>query len=454
MTSRREHLSRVLERVKTEPGLARNTIVLLSLLAIAAVVGGVVLAHQRFVAPWANRQVVYAQFEATPGISPGNGQEVRIAGVIVGDIVAADVGPDGKARLTLSIERGHHLYQNARLVLRPKSPLNEMFVTIDPGGPPAREVPDGYQYPLTNTVRPVQVDEVLDHLDDNARAALTALLAESDVALTHAQVMLPGGLDATRAVSNDLRPVAEQLAVRKEKLRQLTTALAQVSKAVGGDDQRVQRLAAGLQTTLHAFGTHQPQVEQTLATLPGLLDNLKRSTDAVGDLSDQLDPTLRHLREASDAFPEALERFRGTADRLDDVVDAARPFLDAARPVVRDLRPFADNLRDALPALHGATRELDPVTRALLPYLPDVAAFTVQTRSIVSLTDANEGILRGLLQVSPDSAPALLGPNNGIRPLPAPAVPAPPGGGSAPALGGPALAPAFGAAPSTPRSGS
>lgn len=422
MTRRQEHLIRAWERVKTEPGLARNTVVLLSLLALAAVVGGVVLAHQRFVPPWENRKVVYAEFEAAPGISPANGQEVRIAGVIVGDIVGADVGPDGKARLALSIERGHHLYRNAKLVLRPKSPLNEMYVTIDPGGRPAPEVPDYYTYPIGNTVRPVQVDEVLDHLDDNARAALTSLLAESDVALAHTQADLPAGLDATRAVTNDMRPVAEQLAQRKEKIRQLITALGQISQAIGGDDQRVARLAAGLQTTLHAFGTHQPQVEQTLATLPGLVSNLNRSTDAVGKLSDQLDPTLRDLQRASDEFPKALDRFQDTADRLDDVVDAAEPFLDVARPVVRDLRPFADNLGDALPAVHAATRQLDPVTHALLPYLPDVAAFTVQTRSIVSLTDANGGILRGLLDVSPSSLPPVLGPNNGIRPLPTPGL--------------------------------
>ncbi|MDT7593237.1 MAG: phospholipid/cholesterol/gamma-HCH transport system substrate-binding protein, partial [Pseudonocardiales bacterium] len=131
--SRRERAAHAFERVKTEPGLARNTIVMFALIAIAAVVGGIILANQRFVAPWDNRQVFYASFAATPGISPGNGQEVRIAGVNVGDIVGADIDDTGHARLEMSIERGHHLYENAKLVLRPKSPLNEMYVTIAPG---------------------------------------------------------------------------------------------------------------------------------------------------------------------------------------------------------------------------------------------------------------------------------------------------------------------------------
>jgi len=442
--SRRENLARAFERVKTEPGLARNTIVMIALIAIAAVVGGIVLANQRFVAPWDNRQVFYANFEASPGISPGNGQEVRIAGVNVGDIVGADVDDTGHARLKMSIERGHRVYENAKLVLRPKSPLNEMYVTIDPGGPPAKEISDGYNFPRSNTVRPVQVDEVLDHLDDNAQAALTSLLAESDVALTNAKTDLPGGLDATRIVGNDLKPVSEQLALRKEKIRALIGALGQISQAVGGDDQRLATLASGLQTTLRSFGAHQPEFDRTLAELPGLVHNLRRSTDAVQELSDQLDPTLHDLRDASDAFPDALRHLRKTADKLDGVVDVAQPFLDSLRDVTRDLRPFCDELDEALPELHAATERLDPITNALLPYLPDVAAFTVQTRSIVSAEDANGGILRGVAPISAQTLPPVLGVNNGLKPLPPPpgldegtvalqkAVPVGPGGQPAP----------------------
>jgi phospholipid/cholesterol/gamma-HCH transport system substrate-binding protein len=418
--SRGERFARTVERVKTEPGLARNTIVVIALIAIAGIVGGVVLANQRFVPPWDDRQVFYAEFEATPGVSPGNGQEVRVAGVAVGDIVEADVDQRGHARLKLSIEPGHKIYENAKLTLRPKSPLNEMYVTINPGAPPAKEIPANYQFPVANSVRPIQIDEVLDHLDDNAQEALTSLLAESDISLTNAKANFPQGLDATRTVANDLRPVAEQLSIRKDKIRALITALGEISQAIGGDDKRVQTLADGLQTTLRAFGSHEPQFDQTLATLPGVVKNLRRSTGAVQELSDQLDPTLRDLQKASDSLPDALKDLRGTADKLDDVVDAARPFLHAARPVLADLRPFANDLHDALPPLHQATKALDPLTRGLVPYLPDVAAFTINTRSIVSAEDANGGLLRGFVYADHQFVPPVFGANNGLKPVPAP----------------------------------
>jgi phospholipid/cholesterol/gamma-HCH transport system substrate-binding protein len=414
-------MARAVDRVRTEPGLLRNTIAVAALITIAGVVGGIMLSNQRLVTPWSSRLVVTADFPAAPGISPGNGQEVRIAGVNVGDITAAEVGPNGQARLELSLQPGHHLYQNATLVLRPKSPLNEMYVTINPGGPPAPEAGSGYAFPVSNTERPIQVDELLGHLDDNAQQMLTSLLAESDVALTSARADLPSGLDATRTVANDLRPVAQQLAMRKELIRRLITSVGQIARAMGGDDQRLRTLVAGLQTTLRSLGGHEPQIDQTLAQLPGLVDQLKRSSSAVQGLSDQLDPTLRNLQHASDDLPTALRDVRGTADKLDGVVDAATPFLAAARPVVADLRPFSDELTTALPELHAATERLDPVTNALLPYLPDLAAFTIQTRSIVSLEDGAGGILRATAPISFHTAPPVLGgTNNGIRPIPLP----------------------------------
>jgi len=101
-------------------------------------------------------------------------------------------------------------------------------------------------------------------------------------------------------------------------------------------------------------------------------------------------------------------------------VDAATPFLAAARPVVADLRPFSDEVITALPELHAAAQRVDPVTNALLPYLPDLAAFTIQTRSIVSLDDGTGGILRATAPISFQTPPPVLGGiNNSIRPHPA-----------------------------------
>jgi phospholipid/cholesterol/gamma-HCH transport system substrate-binding protein len=418
-------MSRIWERVRTEPGLARNTFVTAALVVLAMVAGGIILSQQRFIAPWQHRYVLYATFQASPGISPGQGQEVRIAGVQVGQIVSADVDDAGQARLLLSMTGDYEnkVYDNAHLVLRPKSPLNEMYVIMNPGGPPGKPLPSGSVLPVGNSERPIQFDELLGNLDDNARTMLTSLLSESDVALVNAPKTLPAGLDAFRLVGNDLRPVSEQLALRKEKLRTLITALGEIAQGVGHDDKRLRSLGDGLQSTLGVLAHNEKDVESTVNQLPDLLSQLRRATDKVQGLADQLDPTLRNLQKASDDFPAALKALRTTSGKLDDVVGSAKGFVHEAGPAFNDLKPFVSDAREGTPALHDATKELDPITHAAIPYLPDVGAFVVQTRSIVSMSDANTGILRGILDISAQSAPPLLGrPNNGVRPIPAPAL--------------------------------
>ncbi|RYJ06423.1 MAG: MCE family protein, partial [Actinomycetales bacterium] len=178
--SLRHQLSTSWERVKTEPGLKKNVGALTILVVLAVGAGGWILSNQSFTPPWSDDITLKAEFEAAPGIAPGNGQEVRVPGVMVGSITGADVNKDGRAEITMRVEKDTEIYDNATLVLRPKSPLNEMYVTIAPGDSSARRVTSGHTFATASTRRPVQVDEVLGSLDDDARSALTSLLSEAD----------------------------------------------------------------------------------------------------------------------------------------------------------------------------------------------------------------------------------------------------------------------------------
>jgi phospholipid/cholesterol/gamma-HCH transport system substrate-binding protein len=97
-------IRRTFERVRNEPGLGRNVAVLLVLIVAATAVGSVILSRQRFSLPWDNKFSFYAVFPGAPGVSPGHGQEVRIAGVPVGLIDDASVDSGGHARLKLTID--------------------------------------------------------------------------------------------------------------------------------------------------------------------------------------------------------------------------------------------------------------------------------------------------------------------------------------------------------------
>lgn len=403
--SARSRWQRSLERVRSEPGLKKNVSVIAALVVLALVAGGWILSNQRFNAPWQDRFVLAAEFDAVPGVSPGNGQEVRISGVIVGQIVGADVNENGRPQLTMNLDPGVKVYDNARLVLRPKSPLNEMYVTIAPGGPPGRLLDSGATLPVTNSERPIQVDEVLGSLDDEARSALTTLLSEADDALANAPTELTGGLDATTAVLGDLEPVVAKLSERRESLRRLVSAVSNVSAAVGDNDKRLTDLADSLQTTLGVLAGGQDDLDASLAQLPDLLDKLDGATSEVTALTEELDPTLRSVKASSKVLPKALAKLDSTVERLDETVDAAQPVLKSARPVLADLRPFTGQLNAATPDLVRIGARLDPITGVLTKYLPDLGAFMVNTRSVTSMRDGNGGILRAMVVLTPTSFP-------------------------------------------------
>jgi phospholipid/cholesterol/gamma-HCH transport system substrate-binding protein len=409
--TRFKRVRRVIDRVHKEPGLKRNVAALAALVLLAGISGAVILGKERIGLPWDHHFVLYAAFDGSPGVSPGHGQEVRIAGVPVGDIEDASVNSLGQAELKLSIDPKYKVYDNATLVLRPKSPLNEMYVELSPGGPPGHQLRSGGKLPVANSQSPIQVDQALDHLDANAREALTSLLAESDTALANASSTLPNGLSATDALARRLAPVMTAINTRRSSLEQLVTALRQIATAVGGDDSRLSHLASSLQTTLDAMGSGSGALDQSLAQLPDLMTELKRATDAVTGLSTQLDPTLDNLKQASGSLPGALAKVTSTLDQARKTVAQAAPVVSAGLPVVRDLRPLVSDLLAAIPDLKDLTLRADPVTSMLVKYLPDVGAFVLNTRSMTSLTDSSGGILRGLLEIQPSAVPLQLLPS-------------------------------------------
>lgn len=395
------------ERARSEPGLGRNLVAFAVLVVVGTAFGGYFLAHERFNPPWEDRYTLYVDLDEAAGVSPGNGQEVRIAGVPVGDIRGTDITRDGMARLELRIDNGQVVHEDARVLLRPKSPLNDMYIEISPGTGDAPALADGDTIPVDQTVSPIQVDDVLAHLDTNTQAAMSSLFAESDVALVSAPKTLPAGLDQTNALLEELAPVMDRLETRRENLARLVTALADVSAAAGTNDVRLERMASSLSATLSTLSGKRENLEATLAQLPELSRDLRSTSSSVVALAEQLDPTLDDVRKASDELPGALKSFNGSVDELDDFIREAKPVLDKAGPVVGDLRAAAPDLRTIAGDLRPITADAQPLTQMLVPRLDDLAAFVYNTNSVVSLRDANRGILRGLFQLSPETVGGL-----------------------------------------------
>ncbi|GAA5108394.1 MCE family protein [Haloechinothrix salitolerans] len=384
-------LSRTWERIRNVPGLGNDIVAFTVLFVLGLVAGGYILSQYDWEPPWEDRVRFAAELEKAPGVFTDAVQEVRIAGVTVGKVESAEPLPGEKARLTMSLEEGHTVYDNARLVWRMKAPINVMYVTLDPGGPPGKPLPEDGVIPAGQTERAIQPFELLDKLDERTQSALTALLNQADTALADAPAQLPEGLAATDGTIASFKPVIDKLHTRREYIERLVTAVSRISTAAGGDQQRLASLTSSLHSTLNVLAQRDGELRAALQTLPGFVDDLDEAMRKTGTLTDELDPTLDSLESASDKLPQALRRVTDTARTTGDVVKKASPVVAKAKPVVADLRPLTADVNSALGDLAPVTGHLPKATGRIVPWLDHLAAFVYQTSSAFSLADVNGG---------------------------------------------------------------
>jgi phospholipid/cholesterol/gamma-HCH transport system substrate-binding protein len=383
------------QRLRTVPGLGRDVSAMVTLVIIGLVAAGMILGQLNLTPPWAQRFTFKVELADAVAVSPGNSQEVRIAGVEVGQIVASEPTSHNTSLVTVEIEPGHPIYDNARAVLRPVNPLNQMYLTLNPGGPPGEPLPEGGVIPVAQTERPVQLDEVFDKLDDRTRAALTSLLEESDNALANAPRTVPVDLKTMDTTLLRLRPVVARLQTRQENIRQLVAALSGVSSALGSNDTRLTRLVDATQQTLGVLAARDGELTVALRLLPATTADLRNAMTSTSELTKQLDPTLDNIRAASDELPDALSALTDAVGPLRATVDAAGEVAAKARPIVSDLRPITDDLRGSFDDLRPVSGCLNDVTAKVVPWMYDLGGFVYNTNSLFSVTDQNGGWGRG-----------------------------------------------------------
>jgi len=104
-------------------------------------------------------------FSDTKGVVPGRA-ELRLAGVKAGSIKKSEL-VNGKAVLTVNLEKRYApLYRDARVRIRPVTPLEDMYVDIESRGPKSAGVLTGERHPgAQHTISPVEIGTVLDQLD-------------------------------------------------------------------------------------------------------------------------------------------------------------------------------------------------------------------------------------------------------------------------------------------------
>jgi phospholipid/cholesterol/gamma-HCH transport system substrate-binding protein len=338
---------------------------ILILAAIGLLVGGYIFANQNVSFPsWTpgvgkETYRLDARFTTAAGVMPGQGQAVTIAGVSVGKVAGVRLDR-GQAVVEMDLEEkyGARVRPDATVLLRPKTPLKDMIVELDPGtataGAPLKE---GSVLSVEASEPTVDFDQVIAALDGDTRAQLASLLGNAGTSLGGA-----GGRALARALrrfeplSRSAAEATRLLAKRGTATRRLVSNVAQITGELGSTDAQLAEFVKQNDALFSRFANQNENLAETVRRLP---DTLSATSDALrkaGRLSATLETALPKVRPAT----------RGLAGSLREV----RPFLEKTRPVLeKQLRPFA---RDAQPV----ARRLAPGVKLTADATPGLGRFT------------------------------------------------------------------------------
>ncbi len=386
------------------------------LMLIAAGVGGYILSNQRFYLPkWvpvvgSDFYTLNAEFSTAQAVTPGQGQSVDIAGVKVGEISTVDL-VNGRAVVQMKIQRKYSkIYNNASILLRPKTGLKDMILELDPGTATAGRVKDNGTIPVSSTLPDINADEILAQLDGDTRDYLRVLLAGAGQGLKNNGRTLSATFRRFEPTARDGLLITQKLAERRRNLARVIHNFSLLSQELASRDDDLARWVESSNAVFARFAAQDANVRATLRELPPTLQTTSTALAKADRLGRVLGPTLQALRPTARNLGPTLIAVRPFLRETTPITrDQLRPFARAALPVVKDLRPAAQNLSALTPDLTTVFSVANYIVNELAYNPPGDAEegflfwaswASHAGASIFSTQDANSIIRRGLILAS------------------------------------------------------
>ena len=262
----------------------------LAVVVVAVVVGGYIVVHQRL--PWPEWFPVVgeeffdieAEFQNVSGVLPGQGQQVTVSGVHVGEIGGVEL-ENGVAIAKLRIKpKFARVYPDATMLLRPKTGLKDMIVELDPGtkasGPKLEE---GARLSSAQTEPDVNLDEILASLDGDTRDYLTLLVGDGARALGGGNGrQLAATFREFEPLSRHAAKASKLVAQRRDKLERLMGNLSKLSTELGARDRQLGQFVNASSDVFRHFAAQNANLEATLERFPPALE---ATDDALGKVA-------------------------------------------------------------------------------------------------------------------------------------------------------------------------
>lgn len=402
-----------MKRVLFEARNNREWIVAIAgLIVLALAIGFYILRNEGLSLPWDNNYTVSADFSSAQALTPGQGEPVTVAGVKVG-VISKVTLVDGVARVGMTIDRSllPAVYENGTALIRPRTGLQDMTISLNPGSPSAPKLGGDVVLPVTRTEPEVNVDEVFSLLDTDTRSWLQTLLSAGGEGLDGNGAALRTVLKASAPTLAETREVSAAVAARRVELKRAIGNLRLLTDAIAQQQQSVGQLVNAGSATFSTLGSQDQAIETSLRQLPPTLQQADSTLTALRPFAQAATPAFTSLLPAARRLPSTLKA-------LDPLFVQGTPSLNAlarvsvsSRPLVQALPPTLKNLSAATPSLTTAFDVLRFVSNELLyvPQLPQhsflfwLSWFAHNSNSFLGNQDGNGAFWRGEIIASCDT---------------------------------------------------
>jgi phospholipid/cholesterol/gamma-HCH transport system substrate-binding protein len=241
-----------------------------------------------------------ADFTDTAGLQ--NGEEVRVAGIKVGQVTGIDLVGD---HVVVSFRiKGQRLGRATRASIEIKTLLGQHYLSVTPDGPGA--LPAGSEIPLEHTSTPVQIVPTAQRLVRAIDAIDTTRLAAAFDTLSDA---LGATAPSVRATLNGLTALSHTIASRDEQIRQLFATAHHVTGVVASRDAEIAQLIVASNQVLEVLHRRRDAIHDLLV---GTRDLSNQVSGLVRDNEAQLRPALEKLYEVV----QVLQRNDANLDKI------------------------------------------------------------------------------------------------------------------------------------------
>jgi ABC-type transporter Mla subunit MlaD len=361
--SPQKRLSENLNRARVELEVKRAVQPLAVLLiGVAIGLGGFYYIYDHIGAGGGAKQTVKFAADDTTGLVPDRA-EVRFKGIAAGIITDVKI-EDGKAVVTASVlKKWGPIYKDARAVIRPNTPLQDMYLDIvDRGHKAAGPAGKHNVMPASQTDTSVNISDVLQTFEPDVRDRMRTLMTELGQGLDDRGAKLREAFVELTPFIDIVGNLSRQLTVRTDRTKRMVHNVGQLTKVLGERDTTLRKVVDDGSRLLSATADQRTGLDGMLRELPPALHELDTSFATLRGVLPAVDTAVDRLQPVADRLPSGLASIKGLSGDARPAVRALREPLTALVPLSKSLKPLSQSLSGSVTALR--------------PQLPDVALAT------------------------------------------------------------------------------